>query len=80
MCCMYLDVQKNLVLGLLLNKNKFRLVFEANKFVLTKNGMLGGNDFISDRLFKLNVMTITHKIVNEIKASSLSVYMLVSSD
>ncbi|CAL9000707.1 unnamed protein product [Prunus brigantina] len=33
------DIRKNLVSGALLSKNGFGLVFEANKFVLTKNGM-----------------------------------------
>ena len=36
------DIRKNLVSGSLLSKNGFRLVFESEKFVLSKNGMYGG--------------------------------------
>ena len=32
------DIRQNLVSGSLLSKNGFRLVFESDKFVLTKNG------------------------------------------
>ncbi|KAL6331695.1 hypothetical protein AAG906_016691 [Vitis piasezkii] len=34
-----LDICKNLVFGSLLSKNGFKMVFESNKFVLTKNGV-----------------------------------------
>ena len=36
------DIRKNLVSGSLLSKHGFKLVFESNKFVLTKNGMYVG--------------------------------------
>ncbi|CAL2270393.1 unnamed protein product [Prunus armeniaca] len=36
------DIRKNLVSRALLSKNGFRLVFEVDKFVLTKNGMYVG--------------------------------------
>jgi hypothetical protein len=34
------NIRKNLVSGSLLSKNGFQLVFESNKFLLTKSGML----------------------------------------
>ena len=34
------DIRKNLVSRSLLSKNEFRLVFESDKFVLTKNGCM----------------------------------------
>ena len=34
-----LEIRKNLVSGSLLNNHGFRLVFESNKFVLSKSGM-----------------------------------------
>ena len=37
-----LDFRKNLVSGFLFSKNGFRLVFESDKFVLTKNGLYLG--------------------------------------
>lgn len=36
------DIRNNLVSGTLLSKNRFKLVFEANKFVLVKNEMYVG--------------------------------------
>ena len=55
------DTCKNLVYGLLLCKKDFKLVFESNKVVLTKSGMYVGKRYLSDGLFKLNVMTIVPK-------------------
>ena len=52
------EIRKNLVSGSLLSKNGFRLVFESDKFVLTKNGVYVGKGYLSDGLFKLNVMTV----------------------
>ena len=71
------DIRKNLVSGSLLSKNGFRLVFESDKFVLTKSGMYVGKGYMCDGLFKLNVMTIVSKL-NEIKVASSS-YLLESS-
>lgn len=53
-----LDIPKNLVLGSLLSKNWFKLVFVMDKFVLTKNNMDVGKDYVKDGLFKINVVTI----------------------
>ena len=69
-----LDIQKNLVFGSLLSKNGFRLAFESDKFVLTKSGMYIGKEYMSDGLFKMNVMTIVSKM-NEMKVVSSS-YLL----
>lgn len=33
------DIPEKLILGALLSKNKFRLIFEYDKIILTKNGM-----------------------------------------
>ena len=50
------DIHKNLVSGSLLSKHGFKLVFESNKFVLTKNGMYVGNGYMESGLFKMNVI------------------------
>ncbi|VVA36738.1 PREDICTED: retrotransposon, partial [Prunus dulcis] len=71
------EIRKNLVSGSLLSKNGFKLVFESDKFVLTKNGMYVGKGYLTDGLFKMNVMTVVHK-VNTNKVSSA--YMLELSD
>ena len=52
------EIRKNLVFGSLLNNHGFRLVFESNKFILSKSGMYIGKGYVSDGLWKLNVMTI----------------------
>ena len=64
------DICKNLVSGSLLSKNGFRLVFESDKFVLTKNGMYVGKGYMSDGLFKMNVMTVVPSVINKKISSS----------
>ena len=49
------EVRKNLVSGGLLNKFGFKLVFEADKFVLSKGGLFVGKGYLCDGMFKLNV-------------------------
>ena len=41
-------IRKNLVSGSLLSKKGFRLVFESNKFVLTKSGIYVGKGYMSN--------------------------------
>ena len=68
------DIRKNLVSGSLLNKHGFRIVIESDTFILSKSGMFVGKGYITDGLFKLNVMSV--KDDNEIKNSSA--YLLES--
>ena len=53
-----LEIHKNLMSGSLLNSHGFRLVFESDKFVLSKSGMYVGKGYMSGGMWKLNVMTI----------------------
>ena len=69
------DIRKNLASGSLLNKHGFRMVFESDKFVLTKNGLFVGKGYECGGMFKLNVMTVKPNIN---KASS-SAYLIESS-
>lgn len=46
------DVQKNLVFKFVLSKKGSILVFEFNKFVLTKNGMYVGEGYITNGLLR----------------------------
>uniref|UniRef100_A0A2N9EK44 Integrase catalytic domain-containing protein n=1 Tax=Fagus sylvatica TaxID=28930 RepID=A0A2N9EK44_FAGSY len=71
------DIRKNLVSSSLLSKNGFQLVFESDKFLLTKSGILVGKGHLSDGLFKVKVMTIVP--INENKNKS-SAYLLESSN
>ena len=71
------EIQKNLVFGSLLNNHGFRLVFESNKLVLSKSGMYVGKGYVSNGMWKLNVMTIIKSNMNK---ASTSTYMLESSN
>ena len=73
-----LDIQKNLVFDSLLSKNGFKLDFEFDKCSLFKNGIYVGKGYLSNGLFKINVMTVFPIIDNNKSASS--VYMLESSN
>ena len=55
----------------------FRLVFESDKFVLTKNEMYVGKGYMSDDLFKFNIMTVVPSVINNNTSSS---YLLESSN
>ena len=52
------DILKNLVSNSLLSKNGFKMVFESNDFILTKNEVYVGKGYLTNGLFKINVMTI----------------------
>ena len=68
-----LEIRKNLVSSSLLNSHGFQMVFESDKFVLAKSRIYVGKGYMSDEMWKLNVMTVIKSKVN--KASS-STYML----
>ena len=72
-----IDFCKNLVLGSLLSKLGFRIVFESDKVVPTKSGVYVGKCYMLGGMFKLNVMIVIPKMN---KASSSSAYMLESSN
>ena len=59
-------------------KNGFKLVFESDKFVITKAGMYVGRGYMTDGMFKLNTMTIVPKNSMNEKGES-SVYIVDSS-
>ena len=71
------EIRKNLVSGSLLNNHGFKLVFESNKFVLSKSGMYARKWYMSDGIWKLNVMTIIKSNMNKV---STSTYVLESSN
>ena len=72
-----LEIQKNLVSGSLLNNHGFRLIFKSNKFVLSKSEMYVGKGYLSDGMWKLNVMTIIKSNMNKV---STFTYVLESSN
>ena len=60
-----------------MNNHGFKLVFESNKFVLSKRGMYVRKGYMNDGMWKLNVMTIIKSSMNK---TSTFVYMLESSN
>ncbi|KAL0552383.1 hypothetical protein IC582_011492 [Cucumis melo] len=66
------DIRKNLISGSLLSKNGFKLVFVSDKFVLSKNEMYIGKGYLSDGLFKLNVLTVVPKSIINNKVSTFA--------
>ncbi|GJW99002.1 retrovirus-related pol polyprotein from transposon TNT 1-94 [Tanacetum coccineum] len=70
------EIRKNLVSGWLLNKFDFHLVFESDKFVLSKNQMYVGRGYAMNGMFKLNVMVVK----NEINKMNSSAYLIESSN
>ena len=49
------DIRKNLVSGSLLNRFGFKLVFEANKVVISKGGVFVGKGYVCDGMFNLSI-------------------------
>ena len=72
-----LEIRKNFVSGSLLNNHGFWMVFESNKFVLSKSGMYVGKPYMRDGIWKLNVMTVIKSNVNKVSSSA---YTLKSSN
>ena len=57
------DIRKNLISGSILSKKGFRMVFESDKFVLTKGGMYVGKGYLVNELFKANIAVVDKKSV-----------------
>ena len=74
------EIRNNLVFGSLLSKKGFKLVFVSDNFILTKNGMYVGKGYMSNGLFKMNVMTVVPPIKNINNKNTSSAYMLESSN
>ena len=74
------EIRKNLVSGSLLSKKGFKLVFVSNNFILTKNGIYVGKGYMSNGLFKMNVMTVVPHTKNINNKNMSYVYMLESSN
>ena len=68
------ELRKNLVSTSLLTKNGFECVFVSNKVVISKNEVYVGKGYLTEGLFKINVMTI------DMNKSSGSSYLLESNN
>ena len=68
------EIRKNLVLDPILSKKGFKLVFESDRFILTKAGMYVGKGYLTEGLFKLNVL-VTNTMNNN---KNTSIYIIDS--
>ena len=68
------EIRKILVSGPILSKKGFKLVFESDRFILTKAGMYVGKGYLTEGLFKLNVL-VTNTMNNN---KNTSVYIVDS--
>ena len=57
------DICKNLISESILSKKGFRIIFESDKFILTKDEMYVGNSYLVDGLFTANVAVVDKKSV-----------------
>ena len=76
------EIHKNLISESILSKKGFRIIFESDKFVLTKGEMYIGKGYLIDGLFKANIIVVDKrsvylypKLINKEKSS---VYLLES--
>lgn len=69
-----LEIRKNLLLGSVMNKHGFKMVFQSDKVISSKSGMYVGKGYKCNGFFKLNVMTIVNK------NNATSIYLLESTD
>ena len=58
------EIHKNLEFGSLLNSHGFQMMFELDKFALSKSGMCVEKGHMSDGMRKLNVMTVIKSSMN----------------
>ncbi|KAL0334036.1 UNVERIFIED_CONTAM: hypothetical protein Sangu_1559800 [Sesamum angustifolium] len=67
------SLRRNLISGSLLNKAGLKIVLEANKVIITKNGDFVGKGYMLDGLFVLNTISaVSNKIASD------SVYLIES--
>jgi hypothetical protein len=59
-----LSIKKNLISGSLLCHDGYELVFESNKFVLSKYGTFTGKGYENGGLFRLSLTNTCFKYVN----------------
>nr|GEU65218.1 Pol polyprotein [Tanacetum cinerariifolium] len=71
------NITKNLISGPILSNKGFKLVFESDKFVITKGGVHVGKGYLDEGLFKLSVVTDDNDSNNnKAGTSTASVYMI----
>nr|GEW18086.1 Pol polyprotein [Tanacetum cinerariifolium] len=71
------NITKNLISGPILSNKEFNLVFELDKFVVTKSGVYVGKGYLDEGHFKLSIVTDDNVINNNNPGTSTdSLYMI----
>ena len=66
------SINKNLVSGSLLCRDGYKIVFESNKFVVSKFGTFVGKGYECGGLFRLSLSDVCNKVVNHVCSNSES--------
>ena len=66
------SINKNLVSGSLLCQDGYKIVFESNKFVVSKFGTFVGKGYECGGLFRLSLLDVCNKVVNHVCSNSES--------
>jgi hypothetical protein len=66
------SINKNLVSRSLLCRNGYKIVFESNKFVISKFGNFVGKGYECGGLFRLSLSDVCNKVVDHVCNNSLS--------
>jgi hypothetical protein len=66
-------INRNLISGSLLCRNGFKLLFESNKFIVSKFGLFISKGYDSGGLFHLSMVDYCNNVVNSVSHSKLNV-------
>jgi hypothetical protein len=66
-------INRNLISGSLLCRDGFKLVFESNKFMVSKFGLFIGKGYGNGDLFRLSVVDDCNNMANSVSYSKLNV-------
>ncbi|GKB31396.1 pol polyprotein [Tanacetum coccineum] len=73
------NITKNLISGPILRNKGFKLIFELDKFVITKGGVYVGKGYLDEGLFKLSVVT-DNNVINNNNAGTSTAYLINTKD
>jgi hypothetical protein len=66
-------IKKNLVSGSQLCRDGYKIIFESNKYILSKYGTFVGKCYDIEGLFRLSLHDTSNKSVNNIVSNELNI-------
>jgi hypothetical protein len=67
------EINRNLISGSLLCRDDFKLVFESNKFIVSKFRLFIGKGYDNGDLFRLSVIDACNNMANSLSCSEMNV-------